>query len=250
LKVEKRPDVVDVNATPALVGFVAKVNALAEASRINDRIAPASGMPSPRKPRHLLIRWVRRSPTSGVSMHRLFVALACLGLSLALPTTIAAAQDSGRWTVGQPMPSERSEIAAAEVDGRIYAVGGYTGERVVEMYDPMADRWAQGAAFPHPVHHATAVGWQGKLYVFGGYVDDWQPSAGAYGYDPAQDHWRVVPDLPTPRGSPSAAVVEERDERGSDGWQARLRRRAGRPFFPRQVRSAIEAVGSGKNLAS
>src|SRR5687768_4695469 len=120
------------------------------------------------------------------------------------------------------MPSERTEVAAAEVNGRTYVVGGYSGERALEIYDPVADRWAQEAASPHPVHHAAAVGWQGKLYVFGGYVDGWQPSAKAY--DPAQDRWRALPDLPTPRGSPFRGRDRRQDSISSAEW----RRAAGR----------------------
>ena len=70
----------------------------------------------------------------------------------------ASAQNTGRWSNGAPMPSERTEIAAAEVAGKIYVVGGFGGERELEIYDPAADRWSRGRAFPHAVHHAAAVG--------------------------------------------------------------------------------------------
>jgi Kelch motif protein len=134
--------------------------------------------------------------------------------SLPRPCPLARLADADRRGAGfgtvdrrPPDALETTEIAAAEVDGRIYVVGGYSGDRVVEIYDPAADRWTQGAAFPHSVHHAAAVGWNGKLYLFGGYVDGWKPNAATYEYDPPQDRWRPLPDLPTPRGSPSAAVI-------------------------------------------
>ena len=73
-------------------------------------------------------------------LRRLYVALACLGLSLALPPTIAGAQGSRRWTVGQLMRSERTEIAAAEVNGGIYVGQLDSGERALEIYDPVPDR--------------------------------------------------------------------------------------------------------------
>ena len=80
------------------------------------------------------------------------------------------AQGTGRWTAGAPMPSSRTEVAVAELGGRIYVVGGFGGERELEIYDPAADRWSRGAAIPRALHHAAAVGLQGKLYVVGGYV--------------------------------------------------------------------------------
>jgi hypothetical protein len=37
------------------------------------------------------------------------------------------------------MPSARTEIAVAEVGGKIYVVGGFGGERELEIYDPVAN---------------------------------------------------------------------------------------------------------------
>ena len=45
-------------------------------------------------------------------------------------------------------PSERTEVAVAEVGGKIYVVGGFGGQRELEIYDPAADRWSRGAAIP------------------------------------------------------------------------------------------------------
>ena len=43
------------------------------------------------------------------------------------------------------MPSARTEVAVAEVGGKIYVVGGFGGERELEVYDSAADRWSRGA---------------------------------------------------------------------------------------------------------
>jgi Kelch motif len=107
------------------------------------------------------------------------------GLMAAAGTVPALAQGRGDWTRGTPMPSERTEVAAAEVGGRIFVVGGFGGQRELEIYDPGTDRWSRGATFPHAVHHAAAVGLNGKLYVVGGYVGGWSPSDAAFVYDPA-----------------------------------------------------------------
>jgi hypothetical protein len=69
---------------------------------------------------------------------------AVLGGALFTAAAIAQgtfAQGTGRWTTGMPMPSSRTEIAVAEVGGKIYVVGGFRGERELEIYDPSTDRW-------------------------------------------------------------------------------------------------------------
>jgi hypothetical protein len=109
-------------------------------------------------------------------MRRIETFPAALLVGAALLSAAALAQGTGRWSAGAPMPSSRTEVAVAEVGGRIYVVGGFGGERELEIYDPAAERWSRGAAIPRALHHAAAVGLQGKLYVVGGYVDGWTPT--------------------------------------------------------------------------
>ena len=93
------------------------------------------------------------------------------------------------------MLSERSEVAVAEVGGNIFVVGGFGGQRRIEIYDPALDRWSRGAAVPRPLHHAAAVGLNGKLYVIGDYGDGWTPVDSLYEYDPAGNLWRAPPRI-------------------------------------------------------
>ena len=65
-----------------------------------------------------------------------------------LLSATAATQDAGRWTAGAAMPSERSEVAVAEVGGKIYVLGGYRGELELEIYDPVAGTLEPGCADP------------------------------------------------------------------------------------------------------
>ena len=125
----------------------------------------------------------------------------------ALLAAAAFAQGTGRWTTGTPMPSARTEVAVAEVGGKIYVVGGFGGERELEIYDPTADRWSRGAAIPRALHHAAAVGWQNKLYIIGGFVEHWTPTDEVHEYDPAGERWRRLAALPTSRGALAAAVL-------------------------------------------
>jgi hypothetical protein len=106
------------------------------------------------------------------------------------------AQGNGRWATGTPMPSSRTEIAVAEVGGKIYVVGGFRGERELEIYDPATDQWSRSAVIPRALHHAGAVGLNGKLYVIGGFVEGWTPTDDVHEYDPASDRWQRLAPSP------------------------------------------------------
>jgi N-acetylneuraminic acid mutarotase len=134
----------------------------------------------------------------------------------------AFAQGTGRWTAGTPMPSARTEVAVAELGGKIYVVGGFRGERELEIYNPSADRWSRGASIPRAVHHAAAVGLNNKLYVIGGFVEGWTPADEVHEYDPASDHWQRLAALPTTRGALAAAVLDGKIHAvGGIGWRGR-----------------------------
>src|SRR5438552_9974603 len=123
-------------------------------------------------------------------MSRFKTFTAMLLAASALLTAAALAQGSGRWTTGTPMPSARTEIAVAEASAKIYVVGGFRGERELEIYDPSGDRWSRGASIPRALHHAAAVGLNNKLYVIGGFVEGWTPTDEVHEYDPASDRWQ------------------------------------------------------------
>src|SRR5918993_3097016 len=94
----------------------------------------------------------------------LFSSLFCWPLN-------AAEQLRGKWQIRTPMPSVRTEVAAVELGGKIYVVGGYqkNGD-LVEEYDPAQDSWRRRASLPRPLHHAGATAVRGKIYVIGGEI--------------------------------------------------------------------------------
>src|SRR5262245_61637652 len=72
----------------------------------------------------------------------------------------------GSWVTLSPMNEPRQELAAAEVDGKIYAVGGLGGRaNANEIYDPVTDQWSLGADLPVGTDHAWAVSVGGRLFV-------------------------------------------------------------------------------------
>jgi N-acetylneuraminic acid mutarotase len=114
----------------------------------------------------------------------------------ALLATASFAQGIGRWIISTPMPSARTEVAVAEAGGKIYVVGGFGGERELEIYDSAADRWSRGASIPRALHHAAAVGLKDKL--------------------------KRLPALPTPRGALAAAALDSKIHAvGGIGWRGR-----------------------------
>ncbi len=124
-----------------------------------------------------------------------------------------AAAQAGAWQPAAPMLLARQEVAVAELDGRIYVLGGIDGTpsflASVEIYDPATDSWSSGPALPVPLHHTTASVVDGKLYAIGGWSDFFAtPLDVVFELDPQQGSWVTRSSMPTARGSPAAAVLD------------------------------------------
>ncbi len=170
-----------------------------------------------------------------------FVAALVAALALWAPRSGVVAQsientglpEVNGWRLASAMLVPRSEHAVADLDGRIYAIGGYPSGRVpsdvIQVYDVAADRWTFGPSLPVPMHHMMAVGLSGRLYVIGGEFD----GAGTgrpevyldtvHELDPRAGTWRRRALMPTARSGGGAAVVDGkiyvaggRPPRGSD----------------------------------
>jgi N-acetylneuraminic acid mutarotase len=78
------------------------------------------------------------------------------------------------WTQKADMPKgARFNLAAGAVGGRLYAVGGSTGDgsfnvNRVEAYDPATNTWAEKAPMPTPRDALAAGVVNGELYAVGG----------------------------------------------------------------------------------
>lgn len=114
----------------------------------------------------------------------------------------------GLWSTLARLPTARSEVAAAELNGKIYVLGGFgSGATANEEYDPATDTWRRRASIPSGVDHAAAASAGGKVYLMGGFDGRWGPVSDVWSYDPGSDSWSRLADLPTPRGALGAAVV-------------------------------------------
>ena len=115
----------------------------------------------------------------------------------------------GIWTRLAGLPTPRSEVAAAELNGKIYVFGGFgAGATANEEYDIAADTWQIRAPIPKGVDHPAAAAVGGKLYLIGGFDGRWGPVGDVWAYDPEEDTWTQKTELPTPRGALGAAVVD------------------------------------------
>ena len=115
------------------------------------------------------------------------------------------------WTAKTSMPYARSEVGVAQLEGRIYVIGGSgpgADERVVQVYDIAADSWTLAAPLPVGLNHVGAVAVGRKVYVFGGFRESGGASADCFAYDPSSNRWNRIAPLLSPRGSPAVAVLD------------------------------------------
>lgn len=131
--------------------------------------------------------------------------------------TVALAQGGGSWGERAPMLLPRSEASVAEVNGKVYFLGGYPGARItsdsVQVYDTKTDTWELGPPLPLPLHHTMASTVNGRLYVIGGEAGN--PTAGqsvfqtgVYMLDPEAGEWTPRAPMPTARSGGGSAVID------------------------------------------
>ena len=116
---------------------------------------------------------------------------------------ISLLETSGAWATKAPMPTPRSRLKAASVNGVIYAIGGFaqtsTGNFVrpkVEAYDVATNTWTVKRPLPEPLMPNGATNINGKIYVAGGVSNDGRISKALYVYDPMTNGWTRKADMP------------------------------------------------------
>ena len=98
-------------------------------------------------------------------------ALVAAASPIAAGYTFTGLSFSFDWAVEAPMPTARTALAAAEVGGKIYAIGGTDGSHfltVVEEYDPASNTWTTKAPMPTARYELAAAEVGGKIYAIGG----------------------------------------------------------------------------------
>lgn len=127
-----------------------------------------------------------------------------------------AVSSGNYWAAEASMTVARSGLGAAAVDGKIYAIGGRNGDRILginQQYDPTTNTWTNKAAMPTPRYDFAVTVYGGKIYCIGG-IDSFNIYLGGLNYkisdvnevyDPVTDTWTT--ESPMPHGSDGEANV-------------------------------------------
>jgi len=124
-------------------------------------------------------------------------------------TAARALATTAAWTAKASMPTPRTWMSAAALDGKLYVFGGLSDVNkldVVERYDPAADEWENRTAMPTARYGAAAVALDGKIYVLGGVNAGNQILKTVDVYDPVQDAWSAAAPMATGRSRPAAVA--------------------------------------------
>ena len=132
------------------------------------------------------------------------------------------------WTSAASMPEPRASMAAGynSANGRIYLVGGYSGddpssaETTAWEYNPANNMFSTRAPIPHAVGGAAAGVVNGEFLVAGGRNAAGEIVDLVWAYSSTTNAWTARPHLPSPTTPPAAPLRV-----GSSGSsEARLRR--------------------------
>ena len=149
--------------------------------------------------------------------------LIAAGISYGSPGRFVNADISDSWTTRLSMPTARFNFGLAEVNGKIYAIGGqrgwygypyppYTYCNVTEEYNPLTNTWITRAPMPSKRGgFAVAVAYN-KIYVIGGVEAEGGSTLADrnYEYDPITDTWTERAPMPTRRSLFPAATVNNK----------------------------------------
>lgn len=107
------------------------------------------------------------------------------------------------WTPRAPLANPRNHLAAASLDGVIYAIGGqHIRDEVaglvadVDRYNPDSDSWTPMPALPKARSHIDAVERDGQILIIGGTNPGNTSSRDVTAFDPASGTWSNLPPLP------------------------------------------------------
>jgi N-acetylneuraminic acid mutarotase len=125
------------------------------------------------------------------------------------------AEVSNSWTRKASLPTARSGLVAATVNGRIYAIGGKMADQTplatVEAFAPDATiyQWYPRKSMPAPrAYPSGAAVINGKIYVPGGFNAQGEATKSLYVYNVAANTWSTKAQMPTPNGAGASAAID------------------------------------------
>lgn len=110
------------------------------------------------------------------------------------------------------------EQAVAQLDGKIYLIGGKLDPNgyvaTVQVYDVATDTWEWTTPLALAVDHNVAAAVNGKIYNIGGQTETPKsggaPTDATFEYDPSTRQWRARAPLPIRRTAGAIAVVNDK----------------------------------------
>lgn len=142
------------------------------------------------------------------------LSLVCALLVGAAPHGALHAQDPARsgltlhsgWQSGPELESARAGLAAAALEGNIYAAGGagrVTPRDNLEVYDAETHRWRPLSPLPEGLERFGLAAADGRIWAAGGYSAESgrEPVADMWSYDPEADTWQSENPMPAPRAA-------------------------------------------------
>jgi N-acetylneuraminic acid mutarotase len=115
------------------------------------------------------------------------------------------------WATMTPMPTARTRLGVAVVDGKIYAIGGSNNgfSKANEMYDVAANNWTVKAQMPTARQRFGIAVYGKKIYCIGGAAgSNSEPTGVVEVYDTVTDSWETKTSMPTARKGIDANVVD------------------------------------------
>ena len=125
------------------------------------------------------------------------------------------------WESKAEMPTARTKLSLAAVNGKIYALGGEWNDVTSnEEYDPNTNAWNEKATIPtsRSMGELAVAVCQNRIYVIGGYPTSSDYIDANEAYDPTTDTWETKTPLPYPRIGCSASTVNDKIYVIGGGW--------------------------------
>jgi N-acetylneuraminic acid mutarotase len=152
-------------------------------------------------------------PKGAVELFTVLLVASSIAASLPASSTAELVEDS--WMSKKALPTPRTDLRVAVVNGKIYAIGGMPDYATNEEYDPTTDTWTTKTPVPTGRYRFGIAVFDNKIYCFGGQfnkaIDN--PYAGANFtdkvevYDPATDSWQTKKPMPTIRSQFETGII-------------------------------------------
>ncbi|MEM6415821.1 MAG: galactose oxidase [Pseudomonadota bacterium] len=129
------------------------------------------------------------------------------------------------WREGASLPKRRHHISLASVNGDVYAIGGFTNDKLAfwkmcsdvwRISDPVAGEWEPAPALPRPQAEASCLAVNEKIHFIGGRQQRGEANKGYLDHTDTDNHlvfdtklgtWEQRTPLPTARNSSGFAEL-------------------------------------------